>query len=153
MLVAHLQSKASAPAASAPAAKSSGDKAVDVAAAMAHKFQPTKSTYTAKDVMLYALGVGDRPDPAKYDDLGFVYENHPNFRVLPTMGVIFPFDIMAQVCFHIPLMGASPYCDGDCSQPPYEVPSNLLDGKMISQSPFRLLLSHNTPLLGYTRPF
>jgi hypothetical protein len=99
MLVAHLQGQGkseAAPAATKPAGKS---ESVDVAAAMAHKFQPTKSTYTDKDAMLYALGVGVRPDPAKADDLLFVYENHPNFRVLPTMGVTFPFEIMAQVRF------------------------------------------------------
>jgi len=42
------------------------DSAVDVAAAMAHKFTTVSFPYTAKDVALYALGVGDKPNPASH---------------------------------------------------------------------------------------
>ncbi len=43
-------------------------------------------SYTPKDIILYALGVGAGPDP---DDLKYVYEN--GLEVLPTYGVIPPF--------------------------------------------------------------
>jgi len=51
-----------------------------------HRFEPSLQTYDAKDVILYALGlgVGSRPtDPAH---LQFVYEK--GLRALPTMGVV-----------------------------------------------------------------
>lgn len=47
---------------------------------------PLDYTYTAREVMLYALGVGAGSDP---EDLKFVYEN--GLEVLPTFGVIPPF--------------------------------------------------------------
>jgi acyl dehydratase len=40
-------------------------------------------TYTAKDTMLYALGLGFGHDPMNEDELAFVYEK--NLRPLPTM--------------------------------------------------------------------
>ena len=40
-------------------------------------------TYTAKDTMLYALGLGLGHDPMNEDELAFVYEK--NVRALPTM--------------------------------------------------------------------
>jgi acyl dehydratase len=40
-------------------------------------------TYTAKDTMLYALGLGLGHDPMNEDELAFVYEK--NLRALPTM--------------------------------------------------------------------
>jgi len=86
----------------------SGSDAVDVKAAMAHKFTTVKFPYTAKDVALYALGVGDKPNPGNADDLLFTYENHPNFQTLPTMGVIFPFNIMAQIVGGVPGLTFNP---------------------------------------------
>lgn len=46
-------------------------------------FEPTAFEWTAKDVMLYALGVGARPD----SDLDYVYEGKGP-KVLPTYAVI-----------------------------------------------------------------
>ena len=43
-------------------------------------------TYTQRDTMLYALGLGCGADPLDADDLRFVYEEHQ--RVLPTMAVV-----------------------------------------------------------------
>ena len=43
-------------------------------------------TYTQRDTMLYALGLGCGADPLDADDLRFVYEEH--LRVLPTMAVV-----------------------------------------------------------------
>jgi acyl dehydratase len=43
-------------------------------------------TYTAKDTMLYALGLGLGHDPMNEDELTFVYEK--NLRALPTMACV-----------------------------------------------------------------
>ena len=43
-------------------------------------------TYTQRDTMLYALGLGCGADPLDADDLRFVYEER--LRVLPTMAVV-----------------------------------------------------------------
>src|SRR4030067_1628735 len=47
------------------------------------KFEPASCSWTSKDVMLYALGVGAKPD----GELEFVYEGKGP-KVLPTYGVI-----------------------------------------------------------------
>lgn len=47
---------------------------------------PVRHTYTAKDVMLYALGVGMGQDPLDRDELRFVYER--DLRVLPGMAAV-----------------------------------------------------------------
>lgn len=55
----------------------------------AQKAEPegTEFSYTEKDVILYNLGLG-----AKRTDLDLVFENDDNFKVLPTFGVIPPFN-------------------------------------------------------------
>jgi acyl dehydratase len=45
-----------------------------------------EQTYTQKDAMLYALGVGLGVDPTDRDQLDFVYEK--NLKVLPTFAVV-----------------------------------------------------------------
>lgn len=63
---------------------------IDVAKAMAHEFTPLDFSYTERDVMLYALGVGAAAtNPTDPKELQFVYEN--GLKVLPTFGVIPPF--------------------------------------------------------------
>jgi acyl dehydratase len=47
---------------------------------------PAEHAYTAKDCMLYALGVGLGHDPMNEDELAFVYEK--NLKVLPTMATV-----------------------------------------------------------------
>lgn len=47
---------------------------------------PVRHTYTARDVMLYALGVGMGQDPLDRDELRFVYER--DLRVLPSMAAV-----------------------------------------------------------------
>lgn len=47
---------------------------------------PVRHTYTAKDVMLYALGTGMGQDPLDRDELRFVYER--DLRVLPSMATV-----------------------------------------------------------------
>jgi len=50
----------------------------------------TEQHYTAKDVMLYALGVGLGHDPVDARELTFVYEK--NLKVLPTYPVVLGFE-------------------------------------------------------------
>lgn len=96
MLMTNLQSKKSG-GGSAGAAKKAGNDAVDVEKAMAFRFPPQKLTYGAKECAIYALSVGDRPNPAKSDELSFVYENHQNFKALPGMAVSFCLPIFEEV--------------------------------------------------------
>ena len=50
------------------------------------KFPEIEHTYTEKDTILYALGLGCGSDPDASDDLRFVYER--NLAALPTMAVV-----------------------------------------------------------------
>ena len=54
---------------------------VDLAKVMSHQIKPVAFTYTDRDVILYALGVGAARDPLDQSELKFTYENHPNFQV------------------------------------------------------------------------
>ncbi len=53
---------------------------------MALELPPREQAYTAKDCILYALGIGVGHDPMNEDELPFVYEK--NLKVLPTMGTV-----------------------------------------------------------------
>ncbi|KAF2746338.1 multifunctional beta-oxidation protein-like protein [Sporormia fimetaria CBS 119925] len=63
--------------------------------AKAAKAEGTPFDYTQRDVILYNLGIG-----AKRTDLPYVYENDDNFQVLPTFGVIPPFNAVAPWSFN-----------------------------------------------------
>ncbi|XP_060062745.1 peroxisomal multifunctional enzyme type 2-like [Ylistrum balloti] len=58
----------------------------DIEAAKAYKPKPIKFTYSARDVMLYALGVGSSTRAPDY--LKFLYEGSEDFGVLPSFAVI-----------------------------------------------------------------
>ena len=53
---------------------------------LALKIPEVVQTYTEKDAILYALGVGLGHDPLNADELPFVYEK--SFKVLPTFAVV-----------------------------------------------------------------
>src|SRR3954454_13730505 len=53
---------------------------------LALKIPDVVQTYTEKDAILYALGVGLGHDPLNADELPFVYEK--NFEVLPTFAAV-----------------------------------------------------------------
>ncbi len=75
-----------------------GPDSVNVEQAIGYQFAPQTQTYTSRDAIIYALGVGAGSDPLDRDDLRFVYELHPDgFRVLPTYPVTFPFSILYQI--------------------------------------------------------
>ncbi|OMJ17253.1 Peroxisomal hydratase-dehydrogenase-epimerase [Smittium culicis] len=76
---------------------SPGTKVVDVLAARNHKFAPTEFTYTQRDVMLYAVGIG-----ASRRDLNIVYELSPSFQTFPTFAVIPAFFVKANYEQFIP---------------------------------------------------
>src|SRR3954452_4937011 len=59
---------------------------IDYDKLLALKIPEVVQTYTEKDAILYALGVGLGHDPANADELPFVYEK--NFKVLPTFAVV-----------------------------------------------------------------
>lgn len=49
-------------------------------------FEDVRQSYSEKDVMLYALGIGLGHDPLDLEQLHFVYEK--NLKVFPTMGAV-----------------------------------------------------------------
>lgn len=54
------------------------------------KAQPTLTyTFTERDTVLYALGVGAPADWLNQEELKFVYERHSDFCALPTMPVVY----------------------------------------------------------------
>ncbi len=66
-----------------------GNAFIDVDEALGYEFPETRSSYSEKDLALYALGVGAAHDPLDDAELGLVYEMHGGgFRALPTFGVI-----------------------------------------------------------------
>eukprot|EP00002_Diphylleia_rotans_P027994 TRINITY_DN563_c0_g1_i1.p1 TRINITY_DN563_c0_g1~~TRINITY_DN563_c0_g1_i1.p1 ORF type:complete len:436 (+),score=125.50 TRINITY_DN563_c0_g1_i1:94-1401(+) len=76
---------------------------IDVDLLKSHTFDPITVTYTERDVALYALGIGAARDPMNPDDLPFVYELHGDgMKVLPTMGVLFPFGCLAALAGGVP---------------------------------------------------
>ncbi len=66
-----------------------GNEYIDVDAALAYKFPERSSEYDARDLSIYALGVGAAADPTNDKDLQLVYELHQEgFMPLPSFGVI-----------------------------------------------------------------
>jgi acyl dehydratase len=47
-----------------------------------------EQTYTEKDAILYAMGLGLGTDPTDPKQLKFLYENAEDFQVLPTMAIV-----------------------------------------------------------------
>jgi 3-hydroxyacyl-CoA dehydrogenase/3a,7a,12a-trihydroxy-5b-cholest-24-enoyl-CoA hydratase len=66
-----------------------GNKYIDVDEALGYEFPAIETSYAARDVSLYALGVGAATDPIDDRELQLVYEMHgEGQKVLPTFGVI-----------------------------------------------------------------
>jgi acyl dehydratase len=63
---------------------------LDPANLLALRIPDTERSYTEKDVILYALGIGLGHDPADARELAFVYEK--NLKVLPTFPVVLGFE-------------------------------------------------------------
>jgi len=60
--------------------------AMDAEKLLDWRFADLEHSYTARDTMLYALGVGAGSDPLDEDDLKFVYED--GLKTLPSMAVV-----------------------------------------------------------------
>ncbi len=60
--------------------------AIDVAKLKSWPFAPVEQTYTFRDTILYALGLGLGQDPLDSGQLRFVYED--GLKALPTMAVV-----------------------------------------------------------------
>ncbi len=60
--------------------------AIDYQKLKNRKFADVVQTYTARDTMLYALGIGMGMDPLDRNELPYVYEE--NLRMVPTMPVV-----------------------------------------------------------------
>ncbi|APR83481.1 Oxidoreductase, short chain dehydrogenase/reductase family protein [Minicystis rosea] len=66
-----------------------GNEFIDVDAALGFEFPPLTTSYTERDLALYALGVGAGTDPLDGKDLQYVYELHGDgFRAIPTYAVV-----------------------------------------------------------------
>jgi 3-hydroxyacyl-CoA dehydrogenase/3a,7a,12a-trihydroxy-5b-cholest-24-enoyl-CoA hydratase len=66
-----------------------GNQLIDVDEALGFTYPEQTSTYDARDLALYALGVGAGRDPMDPKELALVHERHgPGFRPLPTFGVV-----------------------------------------------------------------
>lgn len=63
---------------------------IDLDKLVALAFPDTEQSYSERDVMLYALGIGLGHDPLDRRELAFVYEK--NLKVLPTFPVVLGFD-------------------------------------------------------------
>ncbi len=62
--------------------------AIDYEALKARAFPEIEQTYTARDTILYALGIGLGADPLAEDQLRFTFEEAAGFAALPTMACV-----------------------------------------------------------------
>jgi acyl dehydratase len=62
--------------------------AIDYDKLKAWRFRPVEQLYTARDTILYALGLGLGADPMDEDQLRFTFEEAEGFAALPTMPVV-----------------------------------------------------------------
>lgn len=62
--------------------------AIDYDKLKAREFAPVEQTVSAKDMILYSLGLGCGADPMDEDQLRFVFEESEGFAAMPTMPVV-----------------------------------------------------------------
>ena len=66
-----------------------GNEFIDADEALAFDYPPVTNKYDARDVALYALGIGAAVDPLDETELAYVYEMHGDgFKPFPTYSVI-----------------------------------------------------------------
>ena len=74
-----------------------GNKLIDLDLALGYEGPEETTTYTKRDMSLYALGIGAGADPGNQKELATVYELHRGgFRTLPTYGVVPPINAMLE---------------------------------------------------------
>jgi len=81
---------------------------VDPKKVVGHKFEDLTASHTERDTILYALGIGEGSDPLNQKQLQYVYENHAEFKALPTMGVVFCLPVLSQVVGGVPGLSFNP---------------------------------------------
>lgn len=75
-----------------------GNEFIDVEKVLGYQLQPYTSSYSAKEVSLYALSVGAAADPLDAAELPFVYEMADGgLKALPTFAVTFPFTVLPHI--------------------------------------------------------
>ncbi|KAK3687269.1 hypothetical protein B0T22DRAFT_375917 [Podospora appendiculata] len=84
-IMANAENKSGAGKSDSPAASNQYQEAIQKA--LKAVANGTEFKYTERDVMLYNLGIG-----AKRTDLRYIFEGNDEFQVIPTFGVIPPFD-------------------------------------------------------------
>lgn len=77
--------------------KEKGNEHVSPSKVIGYKFTPFTTTFNEKDVSLYALSVGAAKNPTDESELAFIYENHSEFKALPTFAITFPFKVLADI--------------------------------------------------------
>jgi len=66
--------------------KKMAEKKIDVSKIIGFETKPVDSEITARNGIIYALGIGYSQDPLKEDELPFTYELSDEFKVFPTYG-------------------------------------------------------------------
>lgn len=62
--------------------------AIDYDKLKAYPFPELEQSYSSRDTILYALGIGVGAEPLSDDHVRFTFEEHPTFAALPTMPVV-----------------------------------------------------------------
>lgn len=111
---------------------------IDPARVIGYQFPTYETTHSAREVSLYALGIGAASDPTDQDELRFVYELHQEgFCVLPTFSTTLPFPLLTQL-LEVPGLQIDPFrlLHGEhtlISHQPFPAEATLIHHACISQ--------------------
>ncbi|MCH7959314.1 MAG: SDR family NAD(P)-dependent oxidoreductase [Candidatus Hydrogenedentes bacterium] len=73
-----------------------GNEFIDPDKVLGHEMKPATTSYTERDLSLYALGIGAAQDPLDPKELQYVYElSDGGHKAFPTFGVTIPFGTLA----------------------------------------------------------
>ena len=68
-----------------------------VNAVVGTQLPPFTYTFTERDTVIYALGIGAPADWLDPDELKFVYDHSPEFVALPTMSTVYSGDLIRYI--------------------------------------------------------
>lgn len=88
-------------AAAAPSSQAKSKGKPVVSDILNSSFPPTSFSFSERDALLYAVGIGFSSDPLDKFDQQFSYENSADFATFPLFGVLFPF-AAAKYLFQLP---------------------------------------------------
>lgn len=66
----------------------SDEEKVDTNQVVGHQGEPNEVSYTKRDLLLYAIGIGCKNTE---EELPFLYEDHERFVAFPTFPLVLPF--------------------------------------------------------------